>query len=214
MLKEALGEPTAPTFANNTGSALRILSESVSASGTLAAEYLCWRAITIQPPAVLRYHPHLWHAPSAERWPAIVAGITAPDDVIRAIHRTYLARDGRGKAPVDPNKMTLGPIAGGAIRLSPPAEQLLVGEGIETCLSAMQETQVPAWSAVSAVGMRQLVLPPIVRRVTVLVDGDQAGEAAARAAAGRWTAAGLRVELARAPDGKDFNDVLREWKQS
>jgi hypothetical protein len=138
----------------------------------------------------------------------------APDDVIRAVHRTYLARDARGKAPVDPNKMTLGPIAGGAIRLSPAAEHLLIGEGIETCLSAMQETQLPAWCAVSAIGILQLVLPPIVRRATILVDGDQAGEAAARTAAGRWTAEGLRVELARAPAGKDFNDVLREWKQS
>ena len=29
-----------------------------------------------------------------------------------AIHRTFLARDGGGKAPVDPQKMMLGPCRG------------------------------------------------------------------------------------------------------
>jgi hypothetical protein len=35
-----------------------------------------------------------------------------------AIHRTFLARDGGGKAPVDPQKMMLGPCRGGAVRLA------------------------------------------------------------------------------------------------
>jgi len=34
-----------------------------------------------------------------------------------AIHRTFLARDGVGKAPVNPPKMMLGPCRGGAVRL-------------------------------------------------------------------------------------------------
>ena len=56
-----------------------------------------------------------------------------------AIHRTFLARDGGGKAPVDAQKMMLGPCRGGAVlsRRSPGAV-LMVGEGIETCLAAMQ----------------------------------------------------------------------------
>ena len=58
-----------------------------------------------------------------------------------AAPRTFLARDGRGKAPVEPQKMMLGPCRGGAVRLAPAAELLMVGEGIETCLAAMQTTQ-------------------------------------------------------------------------
>jgi len=57
------------------------------------------------------------------------------DGAPRAIHRTFLVRDGRGKAPVDPQKMMLGPCRGGAVRLGVPGDVLMVGEGIETCLS-------------------------------------------------------------------------------
>ena len=60
-----------------------------------------------------------------------------------AIHRTFLARDGGGKAPVDPAKMMLGPCRGGVVRLGEPGDVLMVGEGIETCLAAMQATGQP-----------------------------------------------------------------------
>ena len=53
------------------------------------------------------------------------------DNRPQAIHRTYLARDGAGKAPVDPQKMMLGPCRGGAVRLADPTDTLMVGEGIE-----------------------------------------------------------------------------------
>ena len=49
-------------------------------------------------------------------------------------------RGGLGKAPVDPQKMMLGPCRGGAVRLAPAGDVLSVGEGIETCLAAMQAT--------------------------------------------------------------------------
>ena len=62
------------------------------------------------------------------------------DDTPLAIHRTFLARDGSGKAPVDPVKMMLGPCRGGAVRLGEPGDVLMVGEGIETSLAAMQAT--------------------------------------------------------------------------
>ena len=65
------------------------------------------------------------------------------------IHRTFLARDGCGKAPVEPAKMMLGPCRGGVVRLSQPAGPLMVGEGIETCLAAMQASGHGAWAALS-----------------------------------------------------------------
>ena len=69
------------------------------------------------------------------------------DDTPLAVHRTFLGRDGAGKAPVEPQKMMLGPCRGGAVRLSPIADVLMVGEGIETCFAAMQATGRPAWAA-------------------------------------------------------------------
>jgi DNA primase len=85
---------------------------------------------------------------------------------------------------------------------------LMVGEGIETCLSAMQATGYPAWAALSTSGLRALDLPGSVREVIVLADGDDAGEKAACDAALRWSREGRRVRVARPPRGADFNDVL------
>jgi len=125
-----------------------------------------------------------------------------------AIHRTYLARDGGGKAPVDPEKMMFGLCRGGAVRLAEPGDVLMVGEGIETCLAAMQATGHPAWAALSTSGLRSLELPKDVHDVIVLADGDEAGEAAARGCALRWKREGRRVRIARPPQGLDFNDLL------
>ena len=124
------------------------------------------------------------------------------------MHRTYLRSDGFGKAQIEPQKMMLGAVSGGAVRLAEPAEVLMVGEGIETSLAAMQATGHPAWAALSTSGLRALDLPVSVREIIVLADGDDAGEAAARDCAQRWTRQGRRVRIARPPRGLDFNDVL------
>jgi hypothetical protein len=125
-----------------------------------------------------------------------------------AIHRTFLAIDGSGKAPVDPEKMMLGPCRGGSVRLGPSGDVLMVGEGIETCLAAMQATGLSAWAALSTSGLRTLELPREIRDVIVLADGDDPGEAAARDCAWRWKREGRRVRIARPPQGTDFNDML------
>jgi putative DNA primase/helicase len=125
-----------------------------------------------------------------------------------AVHRTFLARDGGGKAPVDPAKMMLGPCRGGAVRLGEPGAVLMVGEGIETRLAAMLATGNAAWAALSTSGLRSLDLPREIRDVIVLADGDEPGEAAARDSARRWKRDGRRVRIARPPQGMDFNDLL------
>ena len=67
----------------------------------------------------------LRHAPSNSVWPAMVALVTRDQERF-GIHRTYFAWDGSGKAPIEPQKMTLGPVRGGAVRLGPLAESILV----------------------------------------------------------------------------------------
>lgn len=57
------------------------------------------------------------------------------------------------------------------------------GEGIETCLAAMQATDHAAWAALSTSGLCSLDLPREVRNVIVLADGDDPGEASAQACA-------------------------------
>jgi putative DNA primase/helicase len=170
--------------------------------------YLASRGISLPAPDALRFHPDLKH-PSGGIWPAMVALVTnGVDGQPIGIHRTYLARDGIGKAPVEPQKMMLGPCRGGVVRLAKPRDVLMVGEGIETCLSAMQATGHPAWAALSTSGLRALDLPKDVHDVIVLADGDEPGEAAARDAALRWMREARRVRIARPPLGLDFNDLL------
>jgi hypothetical protein len=125
-----------------------------------------------------------------------------------AIHRTFLTADGVGKAPIEPQKMMLGPCRGGAVRLAHPNDVLMIGEGIETCLAAMQATGHPAWAALSTSGLRALNLPNDMRDVIVLADGDEAGEVAARDCTLRWQREGRRVRIACPPQGMDFNDIL------
>jgi hypothetical protein len=194
--------------ASRTAAALAIWRSAMPAPGTPVAAYLAARGIHLPSPDALRFLPRVMH-PSGSRWPVMVALVTnGVDGKPIAIHRTYLARDGSGKAPVDPPKMMLGPCRAGAVRLAEPANVLMVGEGIETCLAAMQATGNPAWAGLSTAGLRALDLPATVHDVIVLADGDEAGEAAARDCALRWKREGRRVRIARPPCGLDFNDLL------
>lgn len=174
-----------------------IWRQSQPARGTLAETYLRSRGIDLPPPDALRFHPGLKH-PSGGTWPAMVAQVTrGSDGTPIAVHRTFLACDGRSKAPVNPAKMMLGPCRGGVVRLAEAERTLVIGEGIETALSAMQASGIPAWAALSAGGIRSLVLPPLplAARVTIAADPDPAGIAAAVAAAERWYAQGREVRI-------------------
>jgi hypothetical protein len=188
--------------------AFAIWQSAKSPHGTLAETYLASRGIRAPLPMSLRFHPGLKH-PSGGIWPAMVALVTrGTDGKPIGIHRTFLARDGSGKAPLEPEKMMLGPCRGGAVRLASIRGLVMVGEGIETCLAAMHATGHPAWAALSTSGLRALDLPPDAHNIIVLADGDDGGEAAARDAALWWYNEGRRVRIARPPQGLDFNDVL------
>jgi hypothetical protein len=197
-----------PPETERTEAGLAIWRGSQSPEGTPVETYLRSRGLSIPIPLSIRFHPGLKH-PLGAVWPAMVALVThGTDGKSIGIHRTFLARDGNGKAPVEPAKMMLGPCRGGAARLGPSGDVLMVGEGIETCLAAQQATSHAAWAALSTSGLRVLDLPSEMRDVVVLADGDDPGEAAARACAWRWKREGRRVRIARPPRGMDFNDLL------
>jgi putative DNA primase/helicase len=155
----SLGIAPDPDALKRTEAALSIWQASLSAQGTQVETYLRSRGLTVSPPPAIRFHPGLKHA-SGGVWPAMVALVTrGVDGAPIAIHRTFLDRNGEGKAPVDPQKMMLGPCRGGAVRLADPGDVLMIGEGIETCLAAMLATGRPAWAALSTSGLRTLDLP-------------------------------------------------------
>jgi hypothetical protein len=181
------------------------------ASGTPVVAYLASRGITTPVPSSLRWTPVLRRR-DGNNGPAMVAIVQHGERGVVGVHRTWLDRSGSGCwRRLD--RATLGPIGGGAVRLAPAGELLMVGEGIETSLAAMQATGMPAWAALSTSGLMALVLPPLplAAIVVILADNDTngAGERAARSAAVRWLGEGRRVKIAMPPEpGTDFNDVL------
>jgi hypothetical protein len=161
----------------------QIWGESLPAEGTLVERYLreC-RKITIPIPPTLRFHPELYHSEDKRRWPGMVAAVCDTEGQIKTLHRTFLRRDGRDKAPVDPDRKDLGREDGWGIYLSPISDFMLAGEGIETVLSAMQLFGKPGIACGVAWNLRTLLLPDAVRGVGVLVDQEESGEVSARRA--------------------------------
>jgi putative DNA primase/helicase len=192
---------------------LAIWRRSRPIAGTVAEIYLRFRGYTgplLALALVLRF-AMCQHPSDKQFHPALVAAVVIEGrtDQCVAIHRTFLRPDGRGKADLDPDKMTLGPCKGGAVPLAPAGPVLGVAEGIETALSFMQATGIPTWAALSAGGIRNLILPAEVSEVVIAADPDVVGIRAAHDAARRWLAEGRLVRIARPPVGSDFNDLLR-----
>ena len=176
---------------------------------------------------VMRFHPALgyWQRNDdgelelVDRFPAMVALVTAADGMPVTVHRTCLTPDGR-KAPVAKPKKLMGyrgdRLVGGAIRLFAPAPVLGVAEGIETALAVHLQTGMPVWSAVSA-GLLARVEPPAeTSLVVVWADRDRsgAGEAAALSMRERLLGRGITVAVHLPPGpiplgakGIDWADV-------
>lgn len=206
ILSKALQLPQKPNKM-----ALRVWQESVRAEGTCVETYLRLRGIQGAIPPTLRFHPRLFHN-SRTYHPAMVAAVTLwPSKTVAGVHRTYLTADGTDKANLSPNKMMLGLIKGGAVRLSSPGPKLILAEGIETALSCFYATNIPTWSCLSTSGMIDIVVPSleITQEIIVCADGDGAGQKAADKLAERLHRGGYGVRIASSPQNQDFNDVLR-----
>lgn len=206
------------------------LDAQATIAGTPVEAYLAGRGIRLaslgRQPRALRYHPRLFHRPSGRNMPAMVAAISNIDGDHIATHRTWIEQDQRGtwrKANVENAKMTLGDYVGGSIRIWRGAsgkplrqakddEVVVIGEGIETCLSiaiAVRELRILA--AVSLGGLGAIGLPATIRDVILAVDNDSNDKArqACQRSIERHMDAGRIVRIARSPIGNDFNDALR-----
>ena len=190
-------------------------------------QYLRNRCCEIPGPDAVRWIPDLvWQAPKNLKgcgedgsfWPAMVGLVT---DVQTGeplnIHKTFVRPDGGGKADVPRPRLTLANHRkqGGVVALTPALEvgdHLVVGEGIESCLSGAVQ---PVWALVDAGNLGALPVLDGIMTLMVLVDHDPAGLRAWRKVAARWAAAGRDVRRALPPTpGADFNDWVAEAAQS
>ena len=98
----ARGRAARRRSATTAGLARRIWGEAVPPAGTLVEAYLRGRGLALPVGAPLRFHPACPRG--AERWPAMLALMTDPvTGEPCGVHRTFLTRDGGGKAPEGPN---------------------------------------------------------------------------------------------------------------
>lgn len=185
--------------------ARRLWEAGAPISGTKGEAYLRGRGITCALPPSLRWVADAYHGPSARWHSCIVADVSTG-----GVHRTFFEKSG---ARLERNaKMMQGPCSGGAVALSEPQGPLVVCEGIETglsLLSGLLSEPAEVWAALSTSGIRALELPPKARKLIVAADGDPAGLQAAKALGDRAYCAGWPVFLWPAPDGQDWNDVLK-----
>jgi Toprim domain len=147
-----------------------------------------------------------------ERLPCMVAVVrNITTDEPQAVHRTALTADPK---PQRIDRLSLGPIAGGAIKLSLDGDVthgLLIGEGIETTLSASLLLRFrPCWSVLSRSGIAKFPILSGIESVTIAVDNDESGDGQRDAAtlAERLEAAGVEAIRVHSRVGNDFNDVL------
>lgn len=193
--------------------ALAIWHGTEPIGGTVAETYLReHRAIGLDHPVSLRFHPCAGFPRTGTTFPALVAAVARPDRKVVAVQLTYLRPDGQ-KAPVSAPRLTFGSMGTGAIRLAPVDGVLGLAEGTENALSAMELTGVPCWSTLGAKRLGRITLPDSVREVHLFVDCDGAGKVAAERAADIYTRAGRKVLLRWPPEGcGDWNDAARTRK--
>ena len=224
----------------------------------LLRDYFELRGITCdmlpELPPVLRLipdHPYVkkigGQLVTAHRGPCMIGLIQSPDDRGAAVHQTWidLSQD-NGKARIThgddvlPSKMVRGSKKGGAIRLHTPlaAHTLVMGEGIETTLTAMAADAISGaayWCGVDLGNMSgrmqrgkgkrfsglpdmsdtaAFVPPAWVKLLVFIMDGDSEPRMTrAKLEAGLRRAMALRPglvgQIVRAGDGVDLNDVLK-----
>lgn len=170
--------------------------------------------------ADLRFHPAAPLSPyeveKAGRCPAMVAGVRNAAGELTGCHVTFLRADGSAKRCFEhlggDARMIVGEHIGGFIRLGLIRGAAVIGEGIETTLSASEACGLPGLAAINAANLRAIVLPADVRRVVIAFDRDPkgVGEASAEALAERLWAEGREVEFLPPPDGAgDWNDAAK-----
>jgi hypothetical protein len=186
-------------------------SSAPLSEGDPAAMYLRSRGLCAPWPPSLRYSPALTHTESKQKFPALIAEVrTGGRGLFIGIQRIFLTQAG-DRAPVKNPKKSLGKLAGGAVRLGPRSDRLILTEGVETGLAVQRITGCQSvWACLGTAGLRVLELPKDVNAITIAADNDAAGLEAAHAAARRFKASGCTVKIFIPKHGaNDFNDVIK-----
>ena len=207
--------------------------------GTLVDTYLQSRGINLHGlpqgprggsrwPGAIRFLAASRHTESKTVWPAMIACCTDTHTrAIAAVHRTWLKRDGSGKAAVDPVKKVWPSYQGLIIPLwrgdttmsvreaiaNGVRETLVLTEGIEDGYSAvLAAPQFRTWAFIALGNLTAIKLPECIDGVMIHRQSEWHNRIAVSAfERGRAAieAQGVTVAEAKAFAGKDLNDTLR-----
>ncbi|OJU07282.1 MAG: DNA primase [Rhizobiales bacterium 65-79] len=206
----------APAPSGSAEAARRLISMCQTIGGTLVEAYLRGRGITaLHGCGSLRFHSRCYYRPDehspTETWPAMVSAVTDLSDRITGAHRTWLAPDGSGKAPIDIQRKAMGDLLGHAVRFGLSGDVLAAGEGTESVLSAREVMPgMSAAAALSAAHLAAIQFHDALRRLYVVRDNDRAGDGARNTLIERANAVGIEA-IALSPMLGDFNEDLRTY---
>lgn len=159
-------------------------------------------------------------------FPALISAFRDARGVVGAVHVTYLARDGRGKADVAKPKLIFPACAGKVIRVahgpsgltpSKAAEAGVSGpvaltEGVEDAFTvALACPELRVWAAGSLPNLMSVYDHACVSVWLIIADNDWGKPQAEKLldqAIARLKATGKPVQVIRPPAGKDINDFL------
>ena len=191
-----------------------------------AKEYFASRAITLDLGPCFRWTSYLDKRDNLQKNVIVAAASKPGDEKVYAVQRLFLDLDENKK---DGAKMH-GPCDGRAVWFDRKGSkvELLIGEGIETTMSAIQATGMNGAAALSTSGMKNVIIPEETERLYILVDSDPKRDKVAASMPGQRAAYTLakRFEESRpgrtsylvspddscfsdAPAKLDFNDLLK-----
>jgi putative DNA primase/helicase len=193
--------------------------EASDPRGTAGEKYLGSRALVLPDElagGVLRFHPTCpWRDENngrTERVPCLIAAFRSIDDnIITGIHRIRVDQPDRW--PKTERRM-LGVVHRAAVKLGTPAGRLTIGEGIETCMAAVQLGLGPAWAFGSVGAISFFPVVDGVPELRILAESGDASGRAVQICGRRWRRAGRRVLISRPKLGSDHNDVLMQRRVS
>src|SRR5262249_36489845 len=107
----------------------------------------------------------------------------------------------------------IGLVHRAAVKLGAPGDKLAIGEGVETCLAAMQLGISPAWALGSVGAISFFPVLEGVKELTILAEAGDASARAIQICGRRWRRAGRRVFISKSNIGADHNDFLMQRRQ-
>lgn len=192
-----------------------------------ASAYLAGRAITLPLPVCLRWNSYK-DKKTDEQCHIIVAAASKPTDAkVYAVQRLFINLETNKKTGA---KMH-GPCEGRGVWFHRKGDltEIIVGEGIETVLSAMQATGKNGVAALSTSGMKALAFPDETSTIYIVTDSDPVRDKEAASMPGQKAAYIMAQQFTASREGRkafivspddtcftdnptklDFNDLLKK----